>query len=383
MIDSRHTTTSREKAGGAGDELRFTRTAVTLLLLGSLLLGTLGGGAAALLISRSMQRAKVSAASPANDTSPSSAIAAAEPITVAITTVGAIGDQGTPSTRPPRSALGTGVVLNLDGHILTTSGVVGEYSDVQTVFSDGREARATVVGRDEETGLAVLKVNNTAPGEPAFAAPAKLEVGERVIALGTSPTNLSRTAGDGTISALGFEAELGGRQKVDNLIQTDASAPQGGAGGPLVNEAGEVIGITLRPADAENRWSLVLPANTARAIAGKLIKNGNGPRASLAISHVMITPQIARVRKINQQGALVLTVLKGSPVAGKLKPGDVITSVNGKVVNEEQTLQARLATFRPGQRVKLRVVRGDLEVNVLALLTREQTAPALTPTALP
>lgn len=360
-------------------DIKFTRVTVLLLLLAALVTGAVAGGGTALLYSRAAPRAAATApASRPAARSDSVPLRQADPVTVTVTTLGSAESLGTPSTSPPRSALGTGVVLDLDGYILTTADTVKNYQ-VQVLFYDGRAARAALVGLDDETGLALLKVSATVPQEPSFARVSDSDLGDSVVSLGTSLKDLKRTLGAGIIGGLGYSAVIQGTQPVDNLIRTNARAPEGYAGGPVVNSSGKIIGITLGPDKKLAGWSLVLPADTARAIARRIISNGAVPRASLGIYYVTVTTQTAKLRGLNQSGALVTAVLPGTPAAKALRPGDLIISLDGKVVDEQQTLESLLASYRPGQKVKLQIVRRNLIVNASILLASKSPAPSPTP----
>lgn len=357
MIDSRATTRAQPE-----EELRFTRSTVALLLFGALIVGAVAGSLAALLVIRSLPEGTVTSTAPPRPASrPASAIKVAEQFTVAITTLDAPLGTATPTPRLQRSALGTGAVLDGDGHILTTSQVIGKYDQVQIVFYDGRAARGTMIGRpDKDTGLVVLKVSAQIPSIPRFADPDRLAMGDPVVAIGTSLSDLRRTADVGSVNLMGRKGSLGGQQLADNLIQTDARAPDGAAGGPLVDMRGDVVGFTVAASTTSSDWSLVLPAETARGIARRLTSINAAPGASLGITHVNITPQLAKLRGLSQQsGALVLAVLPKSPAHKVLRRGDIIISLDGKVVNEQHTLESRLAAYRPGQKVRLQVVRKD------------------------
>lgn len=360
-------------------ELSFTRTAVALLLFGSLLLGALGGAASALLLDRLISATEVIETNAGGSPDPINAVEQAEPITVAVTMIGAKpgSDQGPRS--PKRSALGTGFVLDLEGHILTTSDVA-KADRLQIVFSDGRAAVATLVGEpDKVTKVAVLKVSTTAAEPPVFGEMSRLQVGETLISVGTSLNSLSRTVDVGSVAALGHTANLGGRQEVDSLIQTDAVAPEGAAGGPVINSRGEVVGLMVAPSKESGGWSLVLPIEIAQGVARRIVAGGSTSQASLGIQPITITPEIAKLQGLSQtSGALVNAVFPNSPAAKKLKPRDIIISVDGKVLNENRTLDSVLVAYRPGNKVNLQVVRNGL-VRKVTLLLVEATAPMATP----
>ncbi len=360
-------------------DLSFTRTAVALLLIGSLLLGMVGGAGATLLLNRLVERTEVIAANAGGSADLMEAVEQAEPITVAITMLGVKPDPQETARSPKRSALGTGFVMDLEGHILTTSDVA-KADRLQIVFSDGRAAVATLVGEpDKVTKVAVLRISTTAAEPPVFGRVARLRPGESLISMGTSLRTLSRTVDVGSVAALGHTADLGGKQEVDSLIQTDAVAPEGAAGGPVLNSRGEVVGLMVAPSRQPGGWSLVLPVETAQGVARRIIAGGSTSQASLGIQPITITPEIAKLQGLTQtSGALVNAVFPNSPAAKKLKPRDIIISVDGKVLSEQRTLDSVLVAYRPGNKVNLQVVRNGLVRKVTILLVAD-AAPGATP----
>ncbi len=360
-------------------EISFTRTTVILLLLSSLFVGAVAGAGSALLLGRSISRPVTRVASSGTSSSPALAVQRADPVTVAITAVGADAATAVAPGGSTRALLGTGVVLDREGHILTTRTVV-DTNQVQVVFSDGRTAVATVVGKaDSATGLVVLQVGATIPQQPVFARSARLRAGDFLVSLGTSMRTLDRTVDVGIVAGLSHKATLGTRQEVDNLIRTDAAAPEGAIGGPVINLKGEVVGISVGEVASQDGWALILPAETARSIAKRILSGGTGPQASLRVSTVTITPQLAKAEGLSQQsGALVNAVLPRSPAAKVLRPRDIIYSIQGRAVDERHTLNSLLAAYRPGQRVNVQFFRNGL-VNEGTVVLATEPSPAETP----
>lgn len=376
MIDSRAT-----RGDSSREELRFTRSTVALLLLGALLVGALAGAASAFLVLRAKPTTVNTTPAAADRELATSAIQVADRFTVAITLRGVTPGPGTPTARARQSSLGTGIILDAEGHILTTSQVLSGYEQVQVIFYDGRPALASLLGIDQETGLAVLRVTTTIPDEPVFFSVSKLKVGEQVVAVGTRLSDNKRTADVGTIATLGFQAELGG-DLMDNLIQTDASAPDGATGGPLVNLRGEVVGLTVQPARQPGGWSLALPSDTFRGIARRVATGETDTRASLGIiTYETITPEEVKPKNLTQTGALVGVVLPKSPAAkAGLHTGDLIISVDGVALDETNTLGSVLATYQPGRSVKLQYVRNKKILRTNPILLVRKPASQATPT---
>lgn len=374
MIDNRPSGRSPRDGDPA-----FTRTAVALLLLGSLMVGALSGALSTLAVSRMLQRPQAIGAGAPAGADPAGAVEEASSATVAIAPRGLEPSDSPPSGGANRSALGTGFVLDDQGHILTT-GAVAKGDRLQVVFADGRSAIATLVGvPDRSTGVTVLKVSATVPDPPRFARLSQLKLGDSLISLGTALEGFGRTADVGYVVALRHASRLAGRQEVDNLVQTDALAPEGAAGGPVVNARGEVVGIMAAPAAEAGGWSLVLPAETSRGVARRIIGGGSDSEASLGVQPVNITPEIAEAQNLSQKsGALVNAVFPGSPAARRLKKGDIITAVDGKALDERRTLDSILVEYRAGDKVNLQVVRNGLVSRVSVRLVRKP-APAATP----
>ncbi|MDP9379030.1 MAG: S1C family serine protease [Chloroflexota bacterium] len=377
MIESRDTSSNAPPS----EELSFTRTAVALLLLGSLFVGALAGAVSAVVVGRVLQRPQVITATSGGNSSPMDAVEQVEPATVAISMQGVKPSAANArANSPTRAALGMGFVLDLDGHILTTR-QVAKADRLQVVFHDGRAAVAQLVGQpDKATGLAVLKVSASVPKRPTFGNVAELRVGEQLVSMGTMLRSFQRTTDVGHVAALGQTSDLGGGQLVDNLIQTDAVAPEGAAGGPVLNARGEVVGIMVAPDTQPGGWSLVLPMETAQRVAARIIKGGSASQASLGVQAINITPEIAQSQNLPRQaGALVNAVWSRSSDARKLQKRDIIISVNGLVLNEQRTLESVLVAFRPGDKVNLQIVRREKVVR-LAVRLVAKPPPVATPT---
>lgn len=371
MIDSRITTSKPR----AGEELRFTRTTVILLLLGAMVMGAAAGAVAASLLLRAGPREITQAPSRNTGVSYTSAIQTASVITVSISKLQGPTNLATPAAVQPRAAIGSGIVLDSAGHILTTTGVVGGLQSVLVTFSDGRTARGNIVGKpDAQTGIAVFKVSATVPGEPTFAR--KFQEGDPVIAIGTSLRNMDPTVDVGVISALGHQDIVKGGRDLDNLILTDAGAPEGGEGGPLVDARGEIVGITLAGATSRDGWSIVLPAVTVQEVGARLVRTGGGATASLGALWTNLSAQRAQQYGLSQAGALITVVFPASPAqkAG-LAPGDLVTSLNGEVITEQKTLGSLLVGKSPNKQVLIRYIRRGKLLQGKALLTAKQPTP--------
>lgn len=278
--------------------------------------------------------------------------------------------------RPPRQGSGSGVIATPDGYIITNHHVVaGADADGITVrLNDRREYKAQLVGADENTDLAVLKI--AAENLPAadFGDSDNLRVGEWVLAIG-NPLQLTSTVTHGIVSALGRGGlgVIGREYGIENFIQTDAAINPGNSGGPLINLRGEVIGINVAIATTSARfqgYGFAIPVNLARVVVEDIIRHGYVRRAYLGVQIQAVDETMARALGMDQvRGVLVQGVLDGGPAkrAG-IQEGDVILSVDGKAVNQPNELQMEIARRQPDTDVSIRIFRNGGERTITVRL---------------
>ncbi|MCI0336241.1 MAG: DegQ family serine endoprotease [Acidobacteria bacterium] len=259
----------------------------------------------------------------------------------------------------PRRGAGSGVIISPDGYILTNNHVAGDASEIKVKLSDGREAKARLIGADPETDLALIKVEEQKLPYVKLGDSSKLEQGEWVIALG-SPFGLEQTMTAGIVSATSRDLRAG---PYDNYIQTDASINPGNSGGPLVNMQGEVIGINTmifsRSGGSEG-IGFAIPSNLASKIYTQLAKNGKVTRGYLGVNLQQITPALAKASGVEGvEGALVGDVADASSPAAKagLRSGDVIVEFNGKQVKSPKQLTELVADTPVGENVPVKYLR--------------------------
>ncbi|HET9654610.1 MAG TPA: trypsin-like peptidase domain-containing protein, partial [Kineosporiaceae bacterium] len=281
------------------------------------------------------------------------------------------------------SGEGSGVILDAQGHVLTNNHVVADASgggSIMVVLHDGRLYKATIVGTDASTDLAVLQVSSAPSNlKPAtLGDSAAVKVGDQVMAAG-NPLGLSDTVTTGIVSAInrpvstqasGGGSPFGGGQSsgeavVTNAIQTDASINPGNSGGALVDAQGRVIGITSSIASLGSAFGssqsgsiglgFAIPINEAKDVASQLIGGGKAQHAWLGIT---LTQDTVKVDGAQRQAAILQSVAAGTPAdkAG-LKSGDAVIAVNGVPVSGANSLVAQIRQFRPGTKVTLTVVR--------------------------
>ncbi len=274
--------------------------------------------------------------------------------------------------QPPSQGLGSGVIVSEDGFILTNSHVVKGADTIKVTTNDGRELTAKVVGTDPETDLAVIKVDAKDLPAITFADSDKVEVGDKVLAVG-NPFGIGQTVTSGMVSGLG-RATLG--LDYEDFIQTDAAINPGNSGGALVDAEGRLIGINtaiLSRSGGFQGIGFAVPANLARNVMEQLATNGKVVRGYLGVTIQDINADLAAHFELkDRKGALVADVAPGSPAqkAG-LQSGDVLLTFNGKPVTDSRHLKLTVATVPPGQKVKAEVLRdGDRETVEIAIAAR-------------
>jgi S1-C subfamily serine protease len=281
--------------------------------------------------------------------------------------------------------------------VVTNYHVIEGADQIEVSFSNQDTLRATVVGSDPSTDIAVLRVQSSARGLAplAFGDSDRVRVGDPVVAIG-NPFGLRRTATAGIVSAVQertITAPNG--YPIDHVIQTDAQINTGNSGGPLLNGRGEVIGVNTQIAQADGSSGNVgigfaVPANTVAQVVAQLVSTGRVDRAYLGISGSTVTPELARAFRLPvDAGVLVETVGEGTPadeagleggtadvvVAGEshVTGGDVIVAVGGKRVSSLDELRDVLSERKPGEKVSLRIHRGTRTLTLPVTLGRQPT----------
>lgn len=290
---------------------------------------------------------------------------------------------GQPGPQQPQTqreySLGSGVIINGDGYILTNNHVVSGASDVEVFTQNRRKFRAKVVGTDERTDIAVLKID--ASGLPAFTLgdSTQLKVGDVIFAIG-DPFGIGETATMGIVSATG--RALGGSiEHYENFIQTDAAINPGNSGGAMIDLRGDLVGINTAiisgGGGGNEGIGFAIPINMARHVMDQIVAHGKVIRGYLGVTIQNVDPDMAKAFGLNQGGgALVANVGPDGPAAkAGVKRGDVILALNGKDVADASDLSLRISEMAPGNTAQLKIFRtGHTQLIGVQLGTYPQTA---------
>jgi serine protease Do len=267
-------------------------------------------------------------------------------------------------TRAPverqQSSLGSGVIVSREGHILTNNHVIANMEKVEVQLTDGRVEPAQLIGSDEMTDLAVLKIEAKNLEPLPFGDSDQVRVGQMVFAIG-NPFGLQETVTQGIVSAKGRRAVADSGVE---FLQTDAAVNQGNSGGPLLNIRGEIVGINsaIYSNSDEGGWlgiSFAIPANTARRTFESLLKGGRVIRGYLGVQMTNLTQETARLLGApDTAGAAVVDVVPGSPAekAG-LKSEDLIRTFNGRPIADILALRTHIAETEVGGKIELGILR--------------------------
>jgi serine protease Do len=263
-----------------------------------------------------------------------------------------------PQERTPNtSGSGSGVIIDPDGHIVTNNHVIGDATEIEVRFSDKSKLIAQVVGRDQDTDLAVLKVTADHPLPSAkFGDSSGVRVGQWVLAVG-NPFGLDRTVTLGVVSGVGRENI--NLSRYENFIQTDASINPGNSGGPLFNLRGEIIGINTAIINFAQGIGFAIPSNMAKQVIQQLLTQGRVTRGWLGVGIQPLTAELARKFGVNEgDGVLVNEVFEKNPAAAAgIKPGDILTRIDGIVIDTPNRLSRVVAGLHPGSTAKVEIVR--------------------------
>jgi Do/DeqQ family serine protease len=267
------------------------------------------------------------------------------------------GDQG----NEPQVGLGSGVIMSASGYILTNNHVVENADEIEVILNDSRHARAKVIGTDPDSDLAVLKIELNRLPTIVLGNSDSLQVGDQVLAIG-NPFGVGQTVTGGIVSALGRN-QLG-INTFENFIQTDAAINPGNSGGALVDTNGNLLGINTAiysRSGGSMGIGFAIPVTTAKLVLEGIVKDGQVTRGWIGVEPNELSPELAETFGIKAQTGVIITgVLQNGPAAKSgIRPGDVITRVAGKPVNNVSELLASVAALKPGTASKFSLSRRD------------------------
>ncbi|HMO48511.1 MAG TPA: trypsin-like peptidase domain-containing protein [Rubrivivax sp.] len=267
---------------------------------------------------------------------------------------------GNRGPQQPQVGLGSGVIVSPAGYLLTNNHVVEGASDIDVQLSDGRQARARLVGTDPETDLALLQIQLDALPVITLGDVHALQVGDVVLAIG-NPFNVGQTVTSGIVSALGRNRL--GLSTFENFIQTDAAINPGNSGGALVDAEGRLVGINTAiysRSGGSLGIGFAIPVDSARMVMEALLRDGQVTRGWIGVEPRDLTPELAASLRLPvQQGVLITGVLRDGPASrGGMRPGDVVLAIGGADVSNTAELLAAVAALKPRSVAAVSVQRG-------------------------
>lgn len=310
------------------------------------------------------------------DTAVTAAIEKVSPavVTVVATIPGGVGFFG---TAPDQTASGSGVILTQDGYIITNNHVIDGASSLNVVLANGTQIAARLISADPYGDLAVLKIEGTMPGVATLGNSDALKPGETVAAIGSPLGDFKNTVTVGVISATGRTLDSGNGYQMEDMIQTDAAINEGNSGGPLINLAGQVIGINTMIVRNSGYGSTVaeglgfaIPSNTARVISDQIIAKGSFARPNLGITWQMINPYIAnRYGLPVQWGAFVTGVTAGGAAQRSgIQENDIIVRIGKDTLDENLSFVNALFRHQPGESVEVELIRNGEKLTLTVVL---------------
>ncbi len=277
-----------------------------------------------------------------------------------------------PQQERMQQALGSGVIVKSDGHILTNNHVIEGADEIVVLLTDGREARATLVGSDPATDLAVLKISLDNLTAINVGLADNVQIGDVVLAIG-NPFGVGQTVTQGIVSATGRYGL--GLNTYENYIQTDAAINPGNSGGALVDAYGNLVGINTaildqRASGTSVGISFAIPADTAIGILNDIVEYGQVVRGWLGIEARQLSPQMARTFNLSSTNGVVITAIYNNGPAHKagLKPGDIIIRINNEPIGDGRRGMTQIAQTRPGESVSIEVLRDGKAQVITAVL---------------
>ncbi len=269
---------------------------------------------------------------------------------------------------------GTGIIVSADGYIMTNNHVIESTTNVSVVDSEGElYDDVTIIGRDPLNDVAFLKINSNDTFKPAVLGNSEtIRIGQQVIAIGNALGQYNNTVTSGIISGTGrpvtAQTASGETESLTDLLQTDASINPGNSGGPLVNMAGQVIGINTAIAADANGIGFAIPINATKGVLAGVLENGKVNRAFMGVNYLSITPDIAREYDLPVREGAYIYAEGASPISANgpaanagLQQGDIIQKVNQYTLSDQGSLSSIIGQYRPGEKVTITYLRDGNE----------------------
>lgn len=293
------------------------------------------------------------------------------------------GEDGSNGQPRMRQGSGSGVIIRSDGYIVTNNHVVADATDVEVTLNNNKTYKATVIGTDRTTDVALIKIDASGLPTIKFADSDKLRLGEWVLAIG-SPLGeeLRSTITAGIVSAKGRSMpNYDGDFKIESFIQTDAAVNAGNSGGALVNKEGELVGINtaiVSTTGSYTGYSFAIPSNIVSKIVSDLIDFGSVKRAVLGVSMRSLDEKTAKDLKLSSLDGVYIEEVSQGGAADKagVKHGDVIVAIDSTVIKTPSRLQEKVNSFHPGDKITLKVLRDGKELSLRAELQDGKNASA-------
>jgi S1-C subfamily serine protease len=282
-----------------------------------------------------------------------------------------------------QEASGSGVIIAADGYIVTNQHVINGFESLEVIFRDGQRVSASLVGADEFVDLAVIKVDVPVPAVAILGSSGVLKPGEAVIAIGSPLGEFQNTVTVGVVSATGRSLDTRDGFQMEDLIQTDAAINPGNSGGPLVNLAGQVIGINTLVVRGDVQSNAVaeglgfaIASDTVSALSNQIVSQGYVVRPYLGINWQPINPAIASAYGLPIEWGVYITDLASSGPAAqaRLRQGDIITAIDGEGISENSPFINILLRKTPGENVEVTFVRdGQTQTTTVTLGERPRS----------
>jgi serine protease DegS len=285
------------------------------------------------------------------------------------------GDAPTMPKQRRDSSIGSGVIMNTAGYILTNAHVIKNANDIRITLNDGRQAEARLIGLDVDTDLAVINIPLQGLPQIPIGNSSDIKIGDVVLAIG-NPYNFGQTVTQGIVSATSRKRR--GISYFDDFIQTDADINQGNSGGALVNADGELIGINtaiISSSGGSEGIGLATPINQAVDVMNQIIKNGKVVRGWLGIEAQTLSMDVIEATNLKTGGVLVTAIMRNGPAENAgLVPGDIMIAIDGKNVSSPDQAIETITELSPGKEVKINILRGWEQQELVAKIAQRPAA---------